>query len=117
MSGVFRTPARVAGLLLIVLSFGCAIACAAEDTKTPVATGPESEKRFPPLIVPEGFLATLFACDPLIEYPSVIAIGPRPGTLFVAHDYMTGLGVDIVRHDEVRLIADTNQDGYADTST
>ena len=25
-----------------------------------------------------------FACDPLIEYPSVIAAGPRPGALFVA---------------------------------
>ena len=29
------------------------------------------------------------------EYPSVIAIGPRAGTLLVAYDYMTGLGVDI----------------------
>src|SRR2546426_11146274 len=28
--------------------------------------------------------ATLFACDPVIEYPSAIALGPRPGTLFVA---------------------------------
>ena len=43
-------------------------------------TGPETEKRFPPLQVPAGFKATLFACDPLIEYPSVIARGPRPGT-------------------------------------
>ncbi len=36
-------------------------------------TGPQTEKRFPPLRVPAGFKATLFACDPLIEYPSVIA--------------------------------------------
>ena len=40
-------------------------------------TGPQTEKRFPPLQVGEGFRATLFACDPLVEYPSVIALGPR----------------------------------------
>src|SRR5436190_10400037 len=83
----------------------------------PPRTGPETEKRFPPLKVPPGFKATLFACDPLIEYPSVIALGPRPRTLFVAVDYMTGLGTEIVRRDEVRLIEDTDGDGYADKST
>lgn len=57
--------------------------------------------------MPEGFQATLFACDPLIEYPSVIAVGPRTGTLFVAHDYLTGLGKEIVRRDEVQVITDT----------
>ena len=62
---------------------------------TAADTGPGTEKRFPPLKLPSGFKATLFACDPLVEYPSVIALGPRQGTLFVAHDYMTGLGVKI----------------------
>lgn len=80
-------------------------------------TGPETEKRFPPLVVPAGFKATLFACDPLVEYPSVIALGPRPKSLFVAHDYVTGLGIDIVRRDEIRLLEDTDGDGYADRST
>jgi hypothetical protein len=82
-----------------------------------ISTGAQTEKRFPPLAVPDGFRATLFACDPLIEYPSVIAIGPEQGSLFVAHDYMTGLGVEIVRRDEVRLIQDSDGDGYADKST
>ena len=80
-------------------------------------TGPETETRFPPLKLPPGFEATLFACDPLVEYPSVIALGPGPNTLFVAYDYMTGLGREIVRRDEVRLVTDTDGDGYADTST
>src|SRR5205807_5743538 len=80
-------------------------------------TGPATEKRFPSLHGPAGFKATLFACDPLIEYPSVIARGPRPGSLFVAVDYMTGLGTDIVKRDEVRLLEDTDGDGYADRST
>ncbi len=81
----------------------------------PPRTGPEAEKRFPPLRVPAGFKATLFACDPLIEYPSSIALGPRTNTLFVAVDYMTGLGTtDIIRHDEIRLVEDTDGDGYAD---
>src|SRR5262245_29231679 len=80
-------------------------------------TGPATEKRFPPLKVPPGFKATLFACDPLIEYPSVVAPGPRPGAVFVAVDYMTGLGTEIVRRDEIRLVEDTDGDGYADRAT
>ncbi len=80
-------------------------------------TGPETEKRFPPLQVPSGFKATLFACDPLVEYPSVLAAGPRPGAIFVAADYMTGLGFEIIRHDEIRLVEDTDGDGYADKAT
>ena len=83
----------------------------------PVRTGPEMEKRFPPLSVPAQFKATLFACDPLIEYPSVLALGPRSNSIFLAHDYMTGLGEKIVRRDEVRLVEDTDGDGYADKST
>src|SRR5215468_3525378 len=79
----------------------------------PARTGPQTESRFPSLQVPAGFRATLFACDPLIEYPSAIAAGPRPGAIFVAIDYMTGLGTDIVRRSEVRLVEDTNGDGYA----
>ena len=82
-----------------------------------VSTGPTTEQRFPPLKVPEGFKATLFACDPLIEYPSVIALGPAAGSLFVAHDYVTGLGIEIVRRDEIRLVVDSDRDGYADEST
>jgi len=82
-----------------------------------VQTGPATEKRFPPLKTPAGFQATLFACDPLIEYPSALALGPRAATAFVAVDYLTGLGVDIVRRDEIRLVADTDNDGYADRAT
>jgi len=80
-------------------------------------TGPDTEKRFPPLKLSAGFKATLFACDPFIEYPSVIAAGPKANSLFVAIDFMTGLGTEIVKRDEIRLIEDTNGDGYADKST
>jgi putative membrane-bound dehydrogenase-like protein len=103
-----------------LLPVACALAALASlplAGKEPPRTGPDTEKRFPPLRVPAGFKATLFACDPLVEYPSAIALGPRPGTLFVAADYMTGLGTDIVRRDEVRLIEDTDGDGYADKAT
>ncbi len=79
-------------------------------------TGPETEKRFPPLKAPPGFKATLFAGDPLIEYPSAIAAGPKTGAVFVAVDYMTGLGTEIVKRDEIRLVEDTDGDGYADKS-
>jgi putative membrane-bound dehydrogenase-like protein len=79
-------------------------------------TGPKTEARFPSLKVPPGFRTTLFACDPLVEYPSVIAIGPRFGSLYVAHDYVSGLGSEFVRHSEVRLLEDTDGDRYADKS-
>src|SRR5262245_49564375 len=107
----FRIPHSAFAWLVL---FSCAVAFAA-----PPATGPDTEKRFPPLVVPEGFKATLYACDPLIEYPSAIAVGPpeKLGSLFVAVDYMTGLGTEIVRRDEIRLVEDANRDGYADQAT
>jgi len=99
-------------MLIFIASLG-GFAAAQEQART----GPETEKRFPPLKVPPQFKATLFACDPLIEYPSVLALGPRLNSIFLAHDYMTGLGEKIVRRDEVRLVEDTDGDGYADKST
>ena len=93
----FGLTAWCAGLL--------SIAAGADDK--PPQTGPDTEQRFPPLKLPAGFKATLFACDPLIEYPSAVALGPAPGSIFVAVDYMTGLGTEIVRRDEIRLLART----------
>ena len=103
-------------LLIFFLTFwrGLSLACVAAE---PPQRGPATESRFPPLTVPSGFKATLFACDPLIEYPSVISAGPRPGAIFVAVDYMTGLGTEIIRRSEVRLVEDTDADGYADKVT
>src|SRR5262245_4750112 len=98
-------------LCITAVILGARLAAAQE------ATGPETEKRFPPLKIPPQFNATLFACDPLIEYPSVLALGPHTNSVFLAHDYLTGLGEAIVRKDEVRLVEDTDGDGYADKST
>src|SRR5687767_9433256 len=105
-------------LSLVIGAWSLVILLTAVDraSAAPPQTGPETEKRFPPLVVPTGFKATLFACDPLIEYPSSIAAGPRPGEAFVAIDYMTGLGTEIVRRSEVRLVRDTDGDGYADVA-
>ncbi len=112
MRAVFRCAA-------LLLAGGTLLFCGwrRAGSEPPGRTGPTTEARFPPLKVPGGFKATLFACDPLIEYPSAIALGPRPGTLFAAVDYMTGLGTEIVRRDEIRLVEDTNADGYADKAT
>jgi putative membrane-bound dehydrogenase-like protein len=104
---------RAARTFAVLAAFALATLGAAE----PPQTGPTTEKRFPPLKVPPGFKATLFACDPLIEYPSVIAAGPKPGSIFVAYDYMTGLGTDGVRKSDIRLVSDTDGDGYADQAT
>src|SRR5579872_587777 len=93
------------------------VALSASKAAEPPATGPRTETRFPPLKLAPGFKATLFACDPLVEYPSAVALGPRPGSLFVAADFLTGLGTEVVRRDEIRLIEDTDGDGYADKAT
>src|SRR5438876_5908526 len=111
---MISTARRTFALRMCCAALLCTEALAQDK---PLQTGPETEKRFPPLKVPPGFKATLFACDPLIEYPSAIALGPRPGSIFVAVDYMTGLGTEIVRRDEIRLIEDSNRDGYADRAT
>jgi putative membrane-bound dehydrogenase-like protein len=102
---------------LLCISAGMMLGARLATAQEPMPTGPETEKRFPVLNVPPQFKVTLFACDPLIEYPSVLALGPRSNSLFLAHDYMTGLGETIVRRDEVRLVEDTDGDGYADKST
>src|SRR5262249_27259647 len=109
----FGKISRLVSVLVVVVQFAVVTSIHAQSP----ATGPETEKRFPKLTVPPGFQVTLFASDPFIEYPSVIALGPRPGTVYVAHDYMTGLGTDIIRRDEIRLLEDTDGDGYADKST
>ena len=44
------------------------------DINLPGMSGVEAVKR---LKLPDGFKATLFACDPLIEYPSAMCIGPE----------------------------------------
>ena len=105
-----RPPRVLATACLLLLSCGWLFADESPQT------GPITEQRFPPLVLPEEFQATLFACDPLVEYPSVIALGPASGSLFVAHDYVTGLGVEIVRRDEIRLLVDSDGDDYADRS-
>ena len=105
------------GIVILGFVLAMTLVSARSAAEGPILTGPQTEQRFPPLHVPEGFKATLFACDPLLEYPSVIAVGPRADTVFVTHDYMTGLGTEIVRRDEIRLVEDTDGDGYADRST
>jgi putative membrane-bound dehydrogenase-like protein len=102
---------------VLVLCFTLVLTYSCVGEGKPLPAGSVAEKRFPPLVVPEGFKATLFACDPLIEYPSAIAAGPRLGALFVAIDYMTGLGTEIVRRDEIRLLEDTHGNGHADRVT
>src|SRR5881296_2261063 len=101
----------------VLMLLGVASLVCVAGAQAAAQTGPETEKRFPPLKVPPQFKATLFACDPLIEYPSVLALGPHSNSIFLAHDYMTGLGEKIVRRDEIRLVEDTDADGYADKST
>src|SRR5438876_4961246 len=108
---MISTARRTFALRMCCAALLCSVAHAQDK---PLQTGPETEKRFPPLKVLIGFKATLFACDPLIEYPSAVALGPHPGSIFVAVDYMTGLGTEIVRRDEIRLLEDSNRDGYAD---
>jgi len=102
---------------LLIVSCAFALMQAAPIAGPLAQTGPDTEKRFPSLHVPDGFRVTLFACDPLVEYPSSIALGPGPGSVFVAQDYLTGLVKEIVKKDEIRLLVDSDGDGYADQTS
>jgi putative membrane-bound dehydrogenase-like protein len=102
------------GWFFCILVLLPSVALAVEDV---TRTGQSAAKRFPPLKVPRGFQATLFACDPMMAYPSAIAAGPRDGSIFVAVDYLSGLGPEIVRRDEIRLIEDVDGDGHADKAS
>jgi len=53
----------------------------------------------------------------MVEYPSAVAAGPRSGSVFVAVDYLSGLGVESVRPDLIRLVEDVDGDGYAEQAT
>ena len=77
---------RLLFVVLVVLIVRCAVAA------DPPPTGPETEKRFPPLVVPAGFKATLFACDPLIEYPSGDRGGAEGGDRLRGHRLHDGPG-------------------------
>ena len=104
-------------LMKLRLAAFCFILVAISSNAAEPPAAPAKASRFPALQLPDGFRSVLVAADPLVEYPSVIALGPRPGSLFVAHDYMTGLGKGIMRRSEVRLLEDTDSDGAADKST
>ena len=83
-----------------------------EDGARDRETASRRAGRFPPASRRRCSLAIRF-----IEYPSAISVGPRPGAIFVAIDTMTGLGLDHVRRDEIRLVEDTKRIGYADKAT
>lgn len=101
-------------VIALVLGMGASPSNAIPTDEDLPPTGREAEKRFPPLKLPSRFQATLFACEPMVEYPSAVAAGRTAGTVFVATDYVSGLGAEIVRRDEVRLLEDVDGDGYAD---
>jgi len=82
-----RRHRRPSILMAAVLAFATNTATA-EQPLTRATTGPAIEPRFPPLVVPQGFKATLFASDPLVEYLSAVALGPQPGSLFVVADWV-----------------------------
>src|SRR3954470_16199410 len=98
-------PLRRLALLAGCVAFVAFLPPAGGD---PPRTGPATEKRFPPLKLPPGFKATLFACDPLIEYPSVLASAGRG--VYVAVDYMAGLAPDVSKKSEIRILEDTDGD-------
>src|SRR4051794_22787701 len=111
------SPAMPPTILALGACGAFLFAALASAGEAPPRTGPETESRFPPLRVPPGFRATLFACAPLIESPSAIAAGPRPGSVFVAIDHLSGLRPSTERRDEIRLVEDTDGDGYADKAS
>jgi putative membrane-bound dehydrogenase-like protein len=115
--GIRSMKYRLARAVAVLIICATLLAPQPSPAADPTRTGPETEKRFPPLKLPPGFKATLFACDPLVEYPSVACAGAKAGSIFVAIDYVAGLGSPITRKSEIRLVEDVDGDGYADKAT
>ncbi|MCY7355949.1 MAG: c-type cytochrome [Rudanella sp.] len=99
----------------LILTLICALllTCQQRPVGTPPKLSPELQKALDGLSVAEGFRVELVAAEPLIADPVAMEID-EDGRLFVIE--MHGYPLDLSGTGQVKLLKDTNADGYPDQS-
>lgn len=99
---------------VLLLACGLFLACQRNVPSPPPPASPELQKALASLEVAEGFRAELVAAEPLISDPVAMEID-EAGRMYVVE--MHGYPLDLSGSGKIKLLKDTNGDGYPDQST
>lgn len=99
--------------LLPLLLLGLLTTCRQQPVGSPPKPSPELQKALDGLSVADGFRVELVAAEPLIADPVAMEID-EDGRMFVVE--MHGYPLDLSGTGKVKLLKDTNADGYPDKS-
>ena len=110
---LFRSPARLAGVFIIVALTAAALR-AQEGFPIAPGSGLAPEAAAKAMTLPEGFRATLFAGEPDVHQPIAFTIDER-GRLWVVENYSYPDWSPYGR-DRVLVYEDTDGDGHFNTS-
>ncbi|MDP7063152.1 MAG: ThuA domain-containing protein [Planctomycetota bacterium] len=88
------------------------------DPQPPMQEASTPQQAVDSLIVPAGFRAELFACEPMVVNPIAMAWDER-GRLWIAEspDYPNTVDESYVGKDSISVLEDTDGDGRADKKT
>jgi putative membrane-bound dehydrogenase-like protein len=99
---------------LLLLTVGLTLACRPTTAPPPPPASPELRKALASLEVADGFRVELVAAEPLIADPVAMEID-EDGRMYVVE--MHGYPLDLSGSGKIKLLKDTNGDGYPDQST
>ena len=97
---------------LIFASSLCLMAACKPTTKQPPLL-PEHQKALASFQVMDGFKVELVAAEPLVQDPVAMEIDER-GRMYVVE--MPGYPLDLAKSGKIKILQDTNADGYPDKS-
>ena len=96
----------------LFLLFSILVACRPEPARQP-ALSPEHQKAIDGFQLMEGFRMELVAAEPLIADPVAMEVDEQ-GRLYVVE--MPGYPLDLGKSGKIKLLKDTDNDGYPDKS-
>ena len=97
---------------LVFASFLCFVMACKPTAKQPPLS-PEHQKALASLQVMDGFKVELVAAEPLVQDPVAIEIDEQ-GRIYVVE--MPGYPLDLAKSGKIKILQDTNADGYPDKS-
>lgn len=92
----------------------CLYSCETKRVGVPPTASPELQKALKSFEIADGFDIELVAAEPLVADPVAMEID-EDGNLYVVE--MHGYPLDLSKTGKVKLLKDTNNDGYPDTAT